>query len=342
MTKIFCKQPYSYIEINHVGDVRMCCENWCNGYSIGNILENSLEEILNGEKYKEFVKQFDEQNFMYCNLDVCPLKMTLSDYQYDKNYRETTSVTNRTLRINFDSGCNLRCIFCRDTFIKSDARKVKKLNEKIRELLPYMNDNEWIISIDGSGEFFTSKHHLELIKEITENYPKIKFAIITNGVLASKEMLQNLGLEDRLHSVEISVHACSKKTYDKMIFGGNFEQVKKNLEYISELRKKHKFEYLFINFAVNAENYKEMEKFAKWCKKLKGNVCFLPLVKVNQIGRKLYEYLNIADENHPQYNSFVKMLKKPIFRSEFVNIPEWYFDLKPKEEKNLFKRIFKL
>lgn len=343
MSKIFCKQIYEYIEINHIGDVRMCCEHWCSGYTIGNILENSLDEILAGEKYKTFAKQFEEQNFTYCDLNVCPLKVSCSDEEYDKKYNECTSRTSKILRINFDSGCNLRCIFCREIFIKSDTRKVKKLLDKIREMLPYMDENEWTISIDGSGEVFTSKHHLEFIKEVADNYPKIKFSIITNGVLASKEVFEKLGIEDRLNCVEISVHACRKSTYDKMIICGDFKLVKKNLEYISELKRAGKFHYLFVNFAVNSINYKEMEKFAKWIIELGGKPCFLPLVKVKQIRPTLYEKLNIADETHPRYNDFVRMLKKPIFSSEKVSISQGYLDLKEKEEeKNIFKRIFKL
>lgn len=342
MSKVFCKQPFEYLEINHYGDVRLCCDNWCNRYSIGNILENSLDEIFNGDKYKEFVKQFDEQNFKYCDLNICPLKINCTDEEYEKEYNTCLSRTNKTLRINFDAGCNLKCIFCRDSFIRSDDRKVKRLIEKIREMLPYINENGWVISIDGSGELFASKHHLQFIKEITDNYPNIKFSIITNGVLASKEMFENLGLADRLHCIEISVHACSKGTYDKMIFGGNFKKLKKNLEYISGLKKSGKFDYFFMNFAVNSINYKEMEKFAKWAIDLGAKPSFLPLMNVRQISPNTFEKLNIAGENHPRYNDFVKMLKKPIFSSEQVLISQGYLDLKLKEEKNIFKRFFKL
>ena len=267
--------------------------------------------------------------------------MSCTNEEYDRYYRETIS-SNKILRINFDVGCNLRCIFCRNNYIKGDARRVKRLNDKIREILPLMNKEGWIISIDGSGEIFTSKNHLELIRDIVLNYPNINFSIMTNGILASKEMFQELGIENRIENIEVSVHAFTKKTYEKIVIGSNFTQLKKNLEYIGYLKKTGKLKSFYMDFVFNSENFHEMEKFAKWALSLNAVPSYLPLVKYGQISQQTFKKLNIADESHPRYNSFVRMLKKPIFSSDKVSIPQGYLDLKEKEEKNIFKRIFKL
>ena len=95
MTKIFCNQPFFYTEINHTGDVRVCCENWCNYYSLGNILETSFYDIIDGQKYKDFLKQFEEQDFKYCNLEICPLKINCTDGEFERYYIDHSKLTKK-------------------------------------------------------------------------------------------------------------------------------------------------------------------------------------------------------------------------------------------------------
>ena len=342
MSKIFCKQPFFYAEVNCWGDVQVCCDKWCKHYIIGNILENSFEEIWKGEKHLAFIKQFEEQKFEFCDLSICPLKTTYSDEEFEENYNRYINKRRKLLRINYDCSCNLTCIFCRDKALIDDEPQLDKMHQAMLKMLPMLNEQNFTLSINGVGEVFTSKRQMELIKEISKTYPDIKISIITNGVLASEEKIKSLGLEDRLEGVEVSVHAYDKKTYDKLARGGNFEQVKKNLQYISKLKKEGKIVDFFMNFAVNSENYKEMEKFAKWAIELGARPNFLPLVKLEPVSDERYKELNVADESHPKYNDFVRMLKNPFFKSDDIGISEWYFSLREKKEKNIFQKIFRL
>lgn len=54
-----CKKCFEYAYIFVGGDVRMC--PW-NGVVIGNLLENTLEEIWRGEKAEEIRKAFMREN----------------------------------------------------------------------------------------------------------------------------------------------------------------------------------------------------------------------------------------------------------------------------------------
>ncbi len=41
----FCPIPFSEMEIHNDGNVYVCCPNWNNYYSIGNIYKDSLENV---------------------------------------------------------------------------------------------------------------------------------------------------------------------------------------------------------------------------------------------------------------------------------------------------------
>ena len=67
----------------------------------------------------------------------------------------------------------------------------------------------------------------------------------------------------------VSIDAVTKETYEQKIrCGGNLEQLKKNMKFASELRKKGELCYLRMNFVVQRNNYKEMIPFVQWGEEL--------------------------------------------------------------------------
>lgn len=57
--KVFCVAPWLSLNINQNGDIRPCCIS--NDY-FGNVLKDSIEEVWNNDKIKEFRKSMIEQN----------------------------------------------------------------------------------------------------------------------------------------------------------------------------------------------------------------------------------------------------------------------------------------
>ena len=51
-----CGQGFKEVELKENGDITPCCPVWTNFYSFGNVFENSIEEIMNSEKAKNFRK----------------------------------------------------------------------------------------------------------------------------------------------------------------------------------------------------------------------------------------------------------------------------------------------
>ncbi|MDD5675877.1 MAG: SPASM domain-containing protein, partial [Chitinivibrionales bacterium] len=54
--QLVCPDPFSKLSVNSNGAVSVCCVDWSHGTVIGDINNNTIEEIWNGEKYREFRK----------------------------------------------------------------------------------------------------------------------------------------------------------------------------------------------------------------------------------------------------------------------------------------------
>ena len=66
----FCRQPWSFVEIHGTGEVYNCCPGWITK-SLGNILEQTWEEVWNGEIAQEFRQSMLDSTFTNCIAKNC-------------------------------------------------------------------------------------------------------------------------------------------------------------------------------------------------------------------------------------------------------------------------------
>ena len=326
-----CHYPYTSVQINENGDVHCCCHPWCSSYSFGNILKQSFKEIWNGERAQEFRKQFITDNYKYCKLDTC-----INDLS--RKYK-ATAIAERypdVIALSYDRICNVQCIFCRTCNIKQD---LSIFDSTMDRWVPDVFNNAERVSLSGVGEAFASRHTRNVIKKIVKLYPKIKFDILTNGILMDEKNIFELGIENNLGVIRFSFHAVKKSTYNKLVKNGNFDKVIKNIKYVYELQKQGKIDQLEFRFVINSYNYKEMIDFAKMAKKYNANVTFLNLLK-NSDSEREYNNLNVIDCNHKKHNDFVKLLKNPIFKEPHIIINQELLNLKT-FNKSLFSLLLK-
>lgn len=330
MSNEVCTFPFTAAQISARGEVFVCCPPWCSSYSFGNIFEQSFDEIWNGEKAKEFRRQFINENYKYCNLDLC-----VKDCSRDIKPTETVAKP-ETFIFCYDSVCNVKCIFCRSCHEKQD---LSYFDENMDSIIVDMLENAKNVVLSGVGEALFSPHSRKLIQRISQIYPDIKFSLISNGILCDEENLTELGIINNLLSVTISFHSVTKTTYNKLVKNGDFDKVIKNLEFLSNLKKSGKLQKFILNFVVNAYNYKEMADYIKLSEKYGATVGFLELLKL-ETNSNVFEELNICDMKHPKYNDFVKMMKNPVFKSDKCTINEEMLSLKPIPFLQVLKKQF--
>lgn len=318
---LICELPYNLVQINEFGDVFPCCSFYCGNYSFGNILESPFSKIWNGEKAKNFRRQLIDKTFKYCNLEVC------LPHRSDCIIEETEIADKRpaSVLLGYDRTCNVKCIFC------TPLLKNKSYQKKFENIENWYSDLFYDVkhvNVSCSGELFASKHCRELTKRIVQLYPDIKFDVTTNGLLFNETNLIELGIKDSLSTVGISFHSLNKKVYEKLVLKSNFDTVMKNVKYAIELKKQNKIKNLEFRFVITSYNYKEMIKFAKYAKENNARCVFMECIQYN-MNSKLYKKLNILDANHSNYNSFIRLIRHPILKEDFVSINKSLFDLKP-------------
>ncbi len=317
---MFCPQPFNRIEIYENGDVYNCCPPFINYYSIGNIFKNSFDEIWNGEKAKELRKKILNEDFSLCS-DLCNRKC--NDEKMSNNYGEIIEKYPEEISISSDNTCNVCCKICRDRNYNTKFNK-ETLDEEIENIwLPILKD-AIILRFGCSGEPFASYKETLLIKKAAQKYPDLKFHFHTNGILADEKKLKELYVYDRIDTITVSLHSASRRTYNKIIRGGKYDIVRKNLKLYSKMKKENLINNLRMIFVVYDENYKEMPQFVKLAHSHNAVAEFWALRQTE--GTKFseeFEKHSLINPNHKEHSKLVKILKQPVFQtSEAVLYPE--------------------
>ena len=304
-----CKFPFSVAEIDWDGNVYGCCAAYFIGYSFGNIFEQPFDEIWNGEKAQEFRKQFLDRNFKHCNFSICPKEFS--------NEITPTLIAPypKRVQLNYDSVCNARCIYCRNHQFQYDT---SKFEEHFNDIIVPILKNAELVNVTASGEIFASKYAKGLTQKITKIYPNLKFYIYTNGIFCDEKHLKEYSIWNKVDYFVVSLPAITEKTYNKIVIGGNFKKVIKNIQFLGKLKKENKISNLIINFVVTSLNYKEMPLMAEFAKRNNAKISF---VKLNKLpgNEAIYDSLAIAEPNHPENKEYLKIIKMPIFREYYIN-----------------------
>lgn len=323
MTKhIYCPNPYILAEIMPYGHVYPCSCGWIRGYSFGNIFEQSFEEIWNGEKAKEFRQKLYDNDF-----SLCPGCQNLEILQ-EINDSEPKLISEPPERIllGLDEFCDVKCIFCRPENYKVNPNLIPEGKEdKLLEILSPWLKNAKYVKTNAVGEVFASKSSRELIKNIADNFPNVKFEIITNGIQCTKENIEALNLTNRISMMTISLHAFKESTYNKIVKGGNYKKVIENIHYLSALKQLGQIERFELHYTVTSVNYKEMPEMVKFCRQVGAKIRFLGLDCSRDL-ETIYNKINIQDKQHPDYNKLVKVVhSKEFMNAKDVVIQGWEY-----------------
>lgn len=303
-----CTFPFTVAEIDWDGNVYGCCAGYFIDYSFGNIFEEPFDTIWNGEKAQNFRQQFIDEQFHYCNFNLCAKEW--------KQYTPTRIVEYPTrVQLNYDATCNARCVYCRKEHASTNAQKFDEHMEDI--VLPILK-NAKLVNVTALGEVFASAYSKKLIRRITEKYPDIRFYVYTNGIECSEKKLIEYNLMDKVEYFVVSLPAVTKETYDSQVIGGNFDKVVKNVKFLGELKKQNRIKDFVLNFVVNSHNYKEMPSFVDFAEINNATVSFVKLNK-HSGNDYIYDEIAVAEEFHPQHQQYLETIKNPIFKHPRVN-----------------------
>jgi MoaA/NifB/PqqE/SkfB family radical SAM enzyme len=241
-----CSRPFTSVEICQNGEVIVCCFDWLPVH-LGNIMENTLEEIWNGCKASVLKKSILDGSYRYCNRETCHYLIAKSigkSMLYEKNdFTHYNLKFPSQIVFSVDPSCNLCCPSCRVNELRRlDTERHNKAKKIIKSVLDQITDNSHNqpiqIVLDGCGEIFHSVIYREIFE--TEHlfsnlqlWPNITFQFKTNGVMMTEKIQKKYShLFQRMESIIISIDAGNKASYDKVRLGGNWDILWKNLNYM--------------------------------------------------------------------------------------------------------------
>lgn len=321
-TDRFCRQPWAFVEVHQSGEIWSCCPGWITK-PLGNILEQSWEDVWNGEIAQEYRQSMLDSTFKNCIATNCPhlLSDTLrvGSPVFEKKdlnilWRKLTPIdTTGPLVVNlcYDRSCNLSCPTCRIELVMNSPKSHEWNNiDKIHKIV--MNEiikDAYRLYITGTGDPFASPFFRSFLQEFdSKKYPKIGMIHLhTNGNLWTKNMWESMkNVHPYIKTAEISIDASTRETYEIVRRNGDWDMLMDNLDYINTLDT---IEEINLSFVVQNINYKEIFDFEK----LKDKLNNIPRVRthyykiLNWGHMDNFEEMAVWESEHRNYNDFIKV-----------------------------------
>jgi sulfatase maturation enzyme AslB (radical SAM superfamily) len=310
----------------------------------GNAAEASSQEIWNSAAALEIRRSILDGSFRYCSWLECPYiaarklpartaetvarySLSVNRFPFENGNREQE--TGRQLRISgqslpvksegpqelvlsHDPSCHLACPQCRHHFFFAGPRKRERLDELAEKFLAPVLSAADTLRLTGAGELFASKYCRQLLQRLDQStYPKLHFRIVTNGLGFDRQTFEEFGLHRRIRSITVAIDAASEETYRVVRRGGDFDRLRRNLEFLSVLRGREGEDFsLVFTFVVSALNFWEMPAFVRLAKQYGADAVEFSRLR-NQSGYSTREFkaLNIANPGHPEYGNFREVLR---------------------------------
>lgn len=171
------------------------------------------------------------------------------------------------IEIETTTRCNLKCRFCEHTYWQEPNKDMSF--EEFKSIFVQFPKLKWI-GLTGIGESFLNRDFLKMLGYLKSKNVFVEF--YDNFYLIDEGTSKKL-IEMEIDKIFVSMEAASKKTYEKLRIGSNFEKVINNVKNIFQLKKKTKafFPEISFHYLITKENFQEMPKFIELAKFLAGN-----------------------------------------------------------------------
>jgi MoaA/NifB/PqqE/SkfB family radical SAM enzyme len=300
----FCDSPFVSLQIDHDGDVQLCGCQYHMPYTIGNIYQNSLQDIWLGPAADDVRQSVLDETFTYCSWN-CSALPNLPD-------RSSVIVPElcdfpEIIKIDLDRSCNLKCASCREgIIIEKNSLRIDKQTAIFTEIIQWALSNPHrniCVHPISSGEIFASHSGMAFLKLLVD-YPhdNLKLIIATNGTLITRHKELLLNLKPLLKRFTISVDAATAETY-AVVRGGVWQDVVDGIAFISQtLRIKSN-----LRFCIQKNNWHEIELFAKFADQYQVGFEYQKLLDWGHWTIAWWHDNNVFDRTRP---TFVQALEK--------------------------------
>lgn len=313
---IFCGRPFEHMYVKKNGDIQCC--SWAKFLSLGNIVDNSLEDIWHGEMYEKIRGSILDQSYQYCDKISCPLlsNNSLPDLDQSEILKKVEEMPAYPVEFNlaYDFVCNHACPSCRDDIFKPTKEYRESIVKIESNILPYLK-NAKLIMASGNGDIFASKTMLDMLSKIEPENSECILKLETNGALVQQQWKHIEQFERYNLKVVVTPNSFEKETYS-VLSGGidNLEDIFNNLRFLRDLRKSNRIKEFKITMVVQDTNFREIPNFIeRSLNEFEVDLVQLrPIMPWFKLSKDEYIKKNLLSPSHPLHNEFIEVMSHDI------------------------------
>jgi MoaA/NifB/PqqE/SkfB family radical SAM enzyme len=264
--RLKCHLPWSMaVVVDGFHVLPCCCPGWLKGDQIkGNTRNESLADIWNGAKYQEMRGQFLAGDYeTACREDICPMltgesrmgEPPLPAIAAINEGRTALDFGPAALQHDIDRGCNLECVMCRDFKILPNGANIDQAVADMRCAIEMGGLAD--VSFSGAGEVFVMAKVIRLLESDLFSSRGITVNITTNLSHFDEKLWQRIR-HNRFGVFAVSVDGCTREVYEKIRIGARWETVRRNLGFLTQLRREGHIQHLTWNYTVQRGNVSDV------------------------------------------------------------------------------------
>ncbi|MES2965179.1 MAG: radical SAM protein [Bdellovibrionota bacterium] len=265
----FCHVPFAALILEPDGRVGSCRMKGTD-FTVGNLNENTLEEIWNGPILRQWRREFLTGDVKMCKSEVrykgcntCPEYNSLLP---SIDPVEIQSKQPARIALNLNGKCNLECRMCHIWREPNGLYDERGWWDQVAEWVKSVKEIELL-----SGEPFIQKDTYRLIDGISQSNPDCEWTITTNANWKFNDHIRATLDKIKFKHLTVSIDSLDFETYPKLRKNGNLalllETVDRLIEY-DQTRIERGLGSLNIHvcFLVQKDNWSELARFHEYAK----------------------------------------------------------------------------
>lgn len=320
----YCHMMHNYLYLdNYEGNITMCPWMEPTKSSIGNLMEDEIEDAYNSHYANYLRSTMDDQSFKYCRLEACPYLQNntleeISEEEYERRKKETYYPNN--INLAYDFVCNQSCETCRSKVFVPTMDYADKMNQIKNKISDCMN-KAVRISASGHGDVFASKYMMDVLSNMQPSNPDMSLVLETNGVFFDEEHWEKIQHLSKVRiELLVTINSFDEFTYKHISRGGNYAKLMNNLEFMSKLRRENKIAHLVNALVIQDRNFREVPSFIKrsFSDYAFDQVILRPVYQWGTMDEAVFWFKDVLNPMHPYHEEYLEIMQNPILKDPRV------------------------
>ena len=259
-----CHVPFSALILEPDGRVGSCRVKGTE-FPMGNLNDQSLEEIWNGPAIQEWRRQFLTGSAEHCSTEVKHYRChTCPEYNWfldDVEFTEKQTRGPLRIGLNLNGKCNLECRMCH---IWKEPNGLYHSKGWWKQVEPWLDQAKEVELL--SGEPFIQRDTFEIMERLSKTNPSCRWSITTNGHWKLTPKIKGYLDQIQFKQLIVSIDSLDPVTYPKIRVKGDLEVVLANLDRLVEYDQERLARGLgtlniHLSYLVQQDNWMEAARF---------------------------------------------------------------------------------